>query len=188
MSSFEHKDLYEALDKFHEKSPLVKADKVNPFLKNKYADYNTVVSSTRQDLVDCGLRVKQSITNIDGKTAIRTRLIHIGTGQTIEEVAPVESKTGDPQSQGSGITYQKRYSYVAMLDLLVDVDDDGSLAQKLKDKSNKIASGEEEATKALKAAKSTGELSKIYKDLYSKNPSLGRKLVPLKDEMKAKLA
>lgn len=188
MSSFQLKELYEALDKFHDESPLVKADKTNPFLKNKYADYNTVVSETRPDLKVVGLRVKQSVTNIDGKTAIRTTLTHIATGQMIEDVAPVESKPGDPQSQGSGITYQKRYSYIAMLDLLVDVDDDGSLSHKLKEKSAKITSGVEEAKKALKASKSLGDLQKTYSEIYSKDKRLGQELVPFKDELKEKLA
>jgi hypothetical protein len=69
--------LFNAIDGFHEKSNLVKATKENPFLKNKYADFNSVVSSTKKDLFENGLRVKQAVTTIYGKTAIWTRLTHI---------------------------------------------------------------------------------------------------------------
>jgi hypothetical protein len=155
--------LLKALDGFHEKSPLVKATKENPFLKNKYADYNTVVSATRADLAENGLRVKQAITHIDGKTAVWTSLTHV-SGQFINSISPVAHKETDPQSQGSGITYMKRYSYVAMLDLLVDSDDDGNLAAGL----GKAAEKTKEVDKAitiLNKATSEEELKKAFLSL-----------------------
>lgn len=115
-TSTEVDKLFKALDAFHNKTPLVKASKENPFHKNKYADYNAVVSSTRGDLQEQGLRVKQVLGHIDGNLAVTTRLIHIESGQFIQDTAPVAHKPSDPQSQGSGITYMKRYAYVAMLE------------------------------------------------------------------------
>ncbi len=47
-----------------------KATKENPYFKSKYADYNDVVSKTREDLEKCGLMVKQTVSHIDTKTAI----------------------------------------------------------------------------------------------------------------------
>jgi len=140
---------------------LVKATKENPFLKNKYADYNEIVATTRPDLYDAGLRVKQSVTSVGEKTAIRTRLTHVVTGQFMEDVAPVESKQGDPQSQGSGITYQKRYSYVAMLDLLVDKDDDGNLAAGL-GKAAEKNKAVEKAILQIEATNNAEELKKVW--------------------------
>ncbi len=41
----------------------------------------------------------------------------------------------NPQTQGSGIPYEEDVAYITMLDLLVDADDDGSLADtKLKER------------------------------------------------------
>lgn len=177
-SSQETDKLYKALDKFHQKTNLVKATKENPYFKSKYADYNVVVSETKPDLIENDLRVKQTLTNIDGKTAIRTRLTHITSSQFIEDVSPVAHKDNDPQSQGSGITYGKRYAYVAMLDLLVDQDDDGSLAagltkaaekQKLVDNAiatfDKATSGEE----LKKAFVATGQLMKDQRVIAAKD-------------------
>lgn len=156
-----NKELYQALDSFHNKTAFVKATKENPFLKNKYADFNIIVSKTRKDLQENGLRIKQMITNIDGKTAICTKLMHIPTGQSIESVSPVAHKDFDPQSQGSGITYMKRYSYIAMLDLLVDSDDDGNLAAGL----GKIAETNkavDDAISAINKTTSEDELKKVF--------------------------
>ena len=181
------KKLLEALQKFHEITPLVKASKENPYFKSKYADYNVVVSETREDLKKCGLMVKQSLTHIGEKTAVRTRLIHIESGEEIDEVSPVESAPNNPQAQGSGVTYMKRYAYIAMLDLLVDTDDDGNLERKLKERAEKEASGVAEAEAALRAVKSLGELQEKFTSLVKNNPKVARMVSGVKDEMKAKL-
>lgn len=116
-----------ALEKFQETSGFVKATKENPYHKNKYANYNMVVADTRKDLKLNGLRVKQAVINIDGKAGIWTRLSHT-SGQWMISESPCAYKDGDPQAQGSAITYMKRYAYAAILDLLIDADDDGNLA------------------------------------------------------------
>lgn len=176
--------LFAALDGFHEKSNLVKATKENPFLKNKYADYNTVVSATRADLLENGLRVKQAVVNVDGKTAIWTRLTHLESGQYMISVSPVAHKDNDPQSQGSGITYMKRYAYVAMLDLLVDTDDDGNLAAGL----GKAAEKKKEVEKAialLDKATSEEELKKSFISLGKLMTD--KRIIAAKDAKKAEL-
>lgn len=153
------KELYKALDEFHKSCPLVKATKENPFFKSKYADYNIIVSETRPHLVTAGLRVKQTLTHINEVTAIRTRLIHLESDQVLEDVSPVAHKPNDPQAQGSGITYAKRYAYVAMLDLLVDVDDDGNLSNKLSDASQR----KEKVEAAIDSFKNANSLESLKK-------------------------
>ena len=177
-------ELFKALDGFHEKSPLVKATKENPFLKNKYADYNTVVSATRADLMANNLRIKQFITHVDGKTAIHTRLIHLTSGQYIDSIAPVAHKDNDPQSQGSGITYMKRYSYVAILDLLVDADDDGNLAAGL----GKAAEKNKEVEKAINTfelATSAEQLKTLF--LATGKLTSDKRVIAAKDAKKVEL-
>jgi hypothetical protein len=177
--------LFNAIDGFHEKSNLVKATKENPFLKNKYADFNSVVSSTKKDLFENGLRVKQAVTTIYGKTAIWTRLTHIESKQYMATVSPVAHKETDPQSQGSGITYMKRYAYIAILDLLVDTDDDGNLAAGL----GKVAEQNAEVEKAIKdfqKATSEEELRKSFGSL-NKDLMLDKRVIAAKDERKKEL-
>lgn len=177
--------LFAALDGFHEKSPLVKATKENPFLKNKYADYNTVVAATRADLAENGLRVKQAITNIDGKTAIWTALTHIPSNQFMIAISPVAHKESDPQSQGSGITYAKRYAYVAILDLLVDADDDGNLAAGL----GKVAEKNKEVEKALDTLNKTTSEEQLKKAFIGLGPLMrDKRVIAAKDEKKKELA
>lgn len=177
--------LLKALDGFRGKSPLVKATKENPFLKNKYADFNTVAANTKQHLEEQSLQVKQAITNVDGKTAIWTMLRHTPSGQFMTSTSPVAHKDNDPQSQGSGITYMKRYSYVAMLDLLVDADDDGNLAAGL----GKAAEKKKEVEKAiaiLNKATSADELKKAFISLGTLMTD--KRVIAAKDAKKNELA
>lgn len=176
--------LYAALDEFHEKSNLVKATKENDFLKNKYAPYNVVVAQTKQHLVDAHLRVLQAITHIDGNTAIWTRLIHLDSKQYIESISPVVHKDNDPQGQGSGITYMKRYSYIAILGILVDQDDDANVAQGLVQAAKKTK-GIEEAVKKIEEAKTLKELQSIFAKLGKL--VVDPKVVEAKDKKKEEL-
>lgn len=176
-------ELFKALDNFHNKSPLVKATKENPYHKNKYADYNAVVSSTRGDLQEQGLRVKQVLGHLDGKLAVTTRLIHLSSGQYIQDTAPVAYKDNDPQSQGSGVTYMKRYAYVAMLDLLVDADDDGNLGAELgktAEKNKKV----ENAISLIESAENEETLKKIFLGLPN-DMKTDKRIIAAKDERKA---
>lgn len=181
--SLEIDKLMEALEAFHNKTPFVKATKENPFLKNKYADFNTVVVNTKKDLYSSGLRVKQGLDNINGETAINTLLIHSSSKQFIETVTPVVHKQFDPQSQGSGITYAKRYAYIAILDLLVDADDDGNLAKGLTQtaKENKKV---DNVIKKLRYTKNVDELKKVFLESGFVNDE---RVIQAKDEQKEKL-
>lgn len=177
-------ELFKALDAFHNKTPLIKASKENPFHKNKYADYNAVVSGTRGDLAEQGLRVKQVLTNIDGNLAVTTRLMHLASGQFIEDTAPVAHKPSDPQSQGSGVTYMKRYSYVAMLDLLVDADDDGNLGSEL-GKTAERNQRVENAIKLIENTTSSEELKKVFTGLGEM--AKDKRVIAAKDQRKTEL-
>jgi len=173
-----------ALDKFQEESGFLKATKENPFLKNKYAPYNEVVSKCRPELSECGLRVKQMITNVDGKESIWTQLKHIESQQFYESTSLLTHKESDPQSQGSAITYMKRYAYIAMLDLLVDADDDGNLANSIGNKAEKVKKqGEiDQAIKRIYAAKDMDDLKKIFGSL--KQLAIDPKVITAKDVKK----
>jgi hypothetical protein len=100
-------------------------------------------------------------------------------------VSPVAHKETDPQSQGSGITYMKRYAYIAILDLLVDTDDDGNLAAGL----GKVAEQNAEVEKAIKdfqKATSEEELRKSFGSL-NKDLMLDKRVIAAKDERKKEL-
>jgi len=172
-----------ALEEFQDESGFVKATKENPFLKNKYVDYNHVVSQCRPGLQKHGLQVKQSTCVIEstGKAGIYTKLTHKSSRQFYSSITPLTHKENDPQSQGSAITYMKRYSYIAMLDLLVDADDDGNLANSIGNKADKIKENGaiKQSIENLENAKSMDELKKVFGSL--KQLALNPKVITAKD-------
>ena len=81
----------------------------NPFFKSKYADLNSVREAVMPLLNENGILVLQPIVHIDGKNFVKTILMH-ESGQTIESFTEILFKvSNDPQAQGSGITYARRY-------------------------------------------------------------------------------
>jgi hypothetical protein len=100
---------------------------VNPFFKSKYADLPEVMQTAQPLLAKHKLAVSQFPTHLDGVSALRTILLH-ESGQFIEDVTPILLTKQDAQSQGSAITYAKRYGYMAVLGLVADEDDDGNRA------------------------------------------------------------
>lgn len=120
------KELLEALSKFQDEVVFVKAKRQANY--GKYAQLKDVVTDTRPYLKKHGLFVFQALTEVDGKPSISTQLIHIDSDQVVETKTPLIHKPEDPQKWGAAITYARRYSYVTILGLLVDEDDDGQLA------------------------------------------------------------
>jgi hypothetical protein len=106
-----------------------KKDSLNPFFKSKYADLNSVREAILPILNKHGISVLQPTKNIDGKNFIRTILLH-ETGESIEsDTEIIYSKQNDAQSQGSGITYARRYGLQSFVCLGAD-DDDGNSSSK----------------------------------------------------------
>lgn len=60
--------------------------------------------------------------------ALKTVIVHVPTGQTVEATAIVPMPKPDPQGFGSALTYTSRYSIIAMLALPLLEDDDGNAA------------------------------------------------------------
>ena len=100
----------------------VPKDSVNPFFKSNYAALPDVVKHATPILSKNGLAVSQIITDEDTLT---TMLIH-KSGQYIGGTMTLHLVKSDPQGQGSAITYARRYSYMSILGLVADVDDDGN--------------------------------------------------------------
>jgi hypothetical protein len=107
--------------------PTVGKDSTNPFFKNKYASFAAVVEAASPTLTKHGLAVSQHVGGSDGNTVLTTYLLH-SSGQYIAHDMPLLLPKQDPQGQGSAITYAKRYSYMAVLGLVADEDDDANKA------------------------------------------------------------
>lgn len=108
-----------------------KKDSANPFFKSKYADLNSVREAVLPVLNTHGITVLQPIVNVEGKNFVKTIFLH-ESGESIEGLTEiVYSKQNDAQSQGSGITYARRYGLQSLACVGAD-DDDGTASSKPK--------------------------------------------------------
>lgn len=124
--SNEIKDISASLLNFQVKCSKIIKKSENPFFKSKYADLPSILDEIATPLQECGLVVSQFP---DGE-GLTTILIHPESGQWFSATGIMHPVKNDPQSWGSAITYQRRYSLCAILGLNVDSDDDGNEASK----------------------------------------------------------
>ena len=101
----------------------------NPFFKSKYADLPSILQAIKQPLEKHGLGIVQGVAegNNQSVIVIKTRLIH-ASGEWIETDTPVYLAKFDPQSTGGAITYGRRYSIQALLNLSAEDDDANSIS------------------------------------------------------------
>lgn len=132
----------------------------NPFFRAAYAPLPAVVKEATPILSKHGLSVSQllgydGINNVDTLT---TRLMH-GSGQWIESTMRLYLVKADSQSLGSAVTYSRRYSYMAILGLVADVDDDGNAASSRGKPAQATAETTKRAAPKAAAAPVSGEPS-----------------------------
>ena len=99
-----------------------------PEYSYRYADLGDIVEAVKPILHQCGLSVTQPIGFEKGTDLIRTTLMHTSGGRVKSKMRLTLSQS-TPQATGSLITYFRRYAYCAMLGIVSDVDDDGTLAE-----------------------------------------------------------
>jgi len=95
----------------------------NDHFGNKYADLNALMDAITPVLRAHGFMIYHIPLAIDGAPALKAVLWYQPTGEALEALIPLVGAT-DLQKVGSAITYARRYSTVAMLNLLTEADDD----------------------------------------------------------------
>jgi hypothetical protein len=119
-----------ALSKAQSQIKGVMEDSVNPHFKNKYASLQSVIDACRDQLATNGLAVTHLLTDLSCYTmdfvTIETVLMH-SSGQWISSTFSVPVSKKDAQGFGSAITYARRYSLMAAMNL-APIDDDGQAA------------------------------------------------------------
>lgn len=105
-------------------------DSKNPFFKSKYADLNAIREACTPALHAEGILLSQPIIQKDGKSFLRTLLIHAESGEYLgSDVELLCAKQNDPQAMGSSISYARRYGLQALVSLGAE-DDDGQSASR----------------------------------------------------------
>jgi hypothetical protein len=102
-------------------------DASNPFFKSKYADLNAVKAACEPALAAEKIGVFQPIIQKDGKSYVRTLLLHESGEYFGGDTEIVCAKQNDPQAYGSAITYARRYGLQSLVGLGAE-DDDGESA------------------------------------------------------------
>jgi len=162
ISSKEINELATALVAAQAEFSAVPKGSTNPFFKSKYAALPDVVAHAAPVLARNGLAVTQSISfgisMAQGQLpfdTLTTTLMH-KSGQYIENEMLLHLPKQDPQGQGSAVTYARRYSYMAILGLVADDDDDGNAASR--SKVQPVRSHEEFQKKAAEVTDLTKQL------------------------------
>ena len=122
-------ELAPALIKAQAEMPAVPMDGYNPFYKSRYATLGAVISATRGVLARHGLAITQQVISSDQADAIgiRTVLIHeSGQSMTWDAVIKIPSGGNPGQEAGKLITYLRRYSLAAALNIYADEDIDAN--------------------------------------------------------------
>jgi len=122
-------NLYKAILKAQAALPTVRKNGTNPHFKSKYATLDEVWESTRAIINGAGLIVVCDVNNKDGERLLTTRVIHAESGEEISCSFPIQL-TGTPQAIGSAMTYARRYTLTALLEIVTGdgADDDGEAA------------------------------------------------------------
>lgn len=103
-------------------------DSTNPHFKSKFASLAGVRDAITPVLVKHGLSVSQLPTNDhEGRPCVETMLLH-SSGQWISSTLAVPVAKADAHGAGSAITYARRYSLMALVNVVGDEDDDGNHA------------------------------------------------------------
>ena len=114
-----------ALLLFQVKIDKISKDAVNPFFNSHYASLNNILDTIKEPLIESGLVIVQLPCGDNGLT---TMLIHSESGEYIATDYFMKPEKVTPQSQGSIVSYQRRYCIQSLLMLSFEEDDDANLA------------------------------------------------------------
>jgi hypothetical protein len=125
-------NLHTALLAFQAEAPTLPKDATNPHFRSKFTSLEAIVERIGPLLAKNGLTwaTLPTVLPESGMPALRYRLTHAASGEYIEDTMPLLVTKADPQGQGSAITYARRYSICAVLNLVADEDDDGNSASR----------------------------------------------------------
>lgn len=107
--------------------PKLQKTEENPFFKSKYVPLDQILDKVLPVINKYNFALSQTVHHDGENPTLRTELLHT-SGSTLSSEMLLLVKTPDPQGQGSGITYARRYALVSMLGMMVGEDDDGNAA------------------------------------------------------------
>ena len=123
-------NLYKAIHAAQAKFPTVRKNGENPHFKSKYATLDEIWEAVKEPLNAAGLIVICDVFAHNGERLLTTRVVHAATGEEISCTFPIMAANNAPQAIGSAMTYARRYTLTALLEIVTGdgTDDDGEAA------------------------------------------------------------
>ena len=156
----------------------------NPFFKSKYTDLNAIFEEVKPKIREKGFVLIQRVVN----SSLITELVHIKTSEKLESAMDLLTIKPDMQQLGSAVTYARRYSLLALLNIECE-DDDGNLASGKTKSFNELETFEdfENAIRACKTEKAVGALWYKWREKFDVGTEEYQKLNKLSSDIKLKL-
>lgn len=157
-------------------------DKINPAYRgSKYTPLDTIVEIVGPLLNKHGLVwMTKPCRDEDGAPALSYVLAHAPSGEREEGTMPLLLDKTNAQGQGSAITYARRYSLCAVLNLVADDDDDGNDAA-----ANAAGSSASSRTMSNASGPPTAPQLKLLKKLVTENKPPERTMRAMLDHVGA---
>jgi hypothetical protein len=173
----EHKTLAEALSAAQGELTNVGEDGRGNF--GKYMTLPALINAVRPVLAAHGLSWSALPSIADsGEPSMRYQLLHASGESLGGEMALLMTKR-DAQSQGSALTYGRRYALAAVLNIGADEDDDGTAASRPAQRSAPAQSSRPVPEVALLDSKTVAELIKVIDETEPPNEPLRQKMLDL---------
>lgn len=133
---------------------------VNPYFKSNYAPLNDILNYVKPILKKHGLGVVQDVSLVEDRVTVSTMIIHESGEYILQTGASAKPDKDTAQGAGSAITYLRRYSLSAALNISSEDDNDGNSANKPQ---------ANEPKKPVKTAFSIDDLEKQFSGAMSKD-------------------
>ena len=110
--------LYAAIHKAQAKIETVRKNGENPHFKSKYATLDEVWETVRKAVNGAGLIVFCTIETRGDKKELTTHVAEIKSGEEVSCSFPIVAQATGPQAIGSAMTYARRYTLTALLEIV----------------------------------------------------------------------
>ncbi len=119
----------------------------NPFFKSKFADLNSVREAVMPALNNAGITVLQPTVIVEGRSFVRTVLLHESGESFTSDTEILVVKQNDPQALGSAISYARRYGLQSLMCVgAIDDDGEGGMGRHTPQQTSKVTSTEPQQT------------------------------------------
>lgn len=116
----------------------VSGNKINPHFKSKYVTLDALLDAIKPTLHKYNLALIQCLVTEPNLVGVKTSFVHASGSSQDFGTLMVGSTNLDAQKLGSALTYLRRQSLQAACGISIDLDDDGSLASKTQNPTDRV--------------------------------------------------